>query len=366
MAPVKSSSSRFAFIDWTRGLAAVIMLNGHVFHSFTQPEHRGGSAFVLSQFIGGMPPAFFLFLLGVTLAFLMESRERQAVPFGGRVVAALGRSGYLLGIAVLFRVQLYVVGLPGTSWQDLFRVDILNAMGFAVLAFSFLAVLTTASRVRVGAVAGLVVAFGAPLVSMLDLRWVPSFLRAYIVPDLQAFGFFPWAAFVAFGISAGSILRLTRRDQLDRVMRWAALLGLVLILGARYCADIPYSLYPKSEFWLNGPWLIFIKLGVVLLTLTAAYVWTQHGGNAGWSWVRQFGTTSLLVYWVHTELVYGRWLYFWKESLTPAQTAFASLGVILLMLGLSALKTNWKSVRLGLARLGLGYPVPEPHRVPGD
>ncbi|MFB3777121.1 MAG: heparan-alpha-glucosaminide N-acetyltransferase domain-containing protein [Bryobacteraceae bacterium] len=366
MAPVKSSSSRFAFIDWTRGLAAVIMLNGHVFHSFTHPDHRNGSAFVLTQFIGGMPPAFFLFLLGVTLAFLMESRERQALPLRGRVLAALGRSRYLLGIAVLFRLQLFVVGLPNTRWQDLFRVDILNAMGFAVLAFSGLAVLTTAARVRAGAVAGLLVAFGAPLVSMLDLSWVPSALRAYIVPDSLAFGFFPWAAFVAFGISAGSILRLTRREQLDRLMQWAALLGLLLILGARYCSGIPYSLYPKSDFWLNSPWLILIKLGVVVLTLTAAYVWTQHGANAGWSWVRQFGTTSLLVYWVHTELVYGRWLYFWKESLAPAQTALASLGVVLLMLGLSVLKTNWKNVRLSLTRLGLGYPVAEPHRVPGD
>ena len=32
--------------------------------------------------------------------------------------------------------------------------------------------------------------------------------------------------------------------------------------------------------------------------------------------MRQFGTTSLLVYWVHIELVYGRWLYFWKDSLS--------------------------------------------------
>jgi uncharacterized membrane protein len=364
MAPVKTSSSRFAFIDWTRGLAAVIMLNGHVFHSFTRPDSRNGSAFVLTQFIGGMPPAVFLFLLGVTLAFLMESRERQAVPAHQRVVAALRRSGYLLGIAALFRLQLFVVGLPNTRWQDLLRVDILNAMGFAVLAFSALAVLSTAARVRVGAVAGLLVAFGAPVVSMFDWSVVPAPLRAYLVPDPLAFGFFPWAAFVAFGISAGSILRLARRDQLDRIMQWTALLGILLIVGARFCSDIPYSLYVKADFWLNSPWLILIKLGVILVTLTAAYVWTLHLGASVWSWVRQFGTTSLLVYWVHTELVYGRWLYFWKESLTPAQTALAALGVILLMLGLSTLKTNWKSLRL--TRYSFVYPFVVPRRVPGD
>ncbi len=361
---MKTSSSRLAFLDWTRGLAAVIMLNGHVFHSFTKAEYRTGSSFVLTQFIGGMPPAIFLFLVGVTLAFLMESRERQAVPAGRRVIAALRRAGYLLGLAALFRIQLYVVGLPDTRWQDLLRVDILNAMGLAVAAMSVLAVLSTAERVRACLGLGLLIAFGAPVMSMLDLSGIPGPVRAYIVPDSLAFGFFPWAAFVAFGMSAGSILRLVRRDQLDRAMQWSALFGLALVMGATYCSNLPYSLYAKSDFWLNSPWLVLIKLGVMLLLLSAAYLWTQYSGAAGWSWVRQFGTTSLLVYWVHTELVYGRWLYFWKENLTPGQTAFASLGVILLMLALSTLKTNWKSVRL--ARWSFGYPLVTPRRVPGD
>jgi hypothetical protein len=61
--------------------------------------------------------------------------------------------------------------------------------------------------------------------------------------------------------------------------------------------------------------------------------------------VRQFGTTSLLVYWVHVELVYGRWLWFWKENLTAAQAALVALSVILLMLGLSVLKTRWLARR---------------------
>ncbi len=364
MTAFKPSSSRLAFIDWTRGLAAVIMLNGHVFHSFTRPDDRGGSAFVLTQFVGGMPPAIFLFLLGVTLACLMESKERQAVSPMGRVVTALRRAGYLLGIAALFRLQLFLVGVPNTNWRDLLRVDVLNAMGFAVVAFAGLAVLTTAARVRAGALTGLLVAFGAPLVSMFDTSGVPEPLRAYIVPDPLAFGFFPWAAFVAFGLSAGSILRLVRREQFDRVMQWGALAGLILIVGARYCSDVPYSLYGKSDFWLNSPWLVLIKLGVILVTLAAAYLWTQHAGSSGWSWVRQFGITSLLVYWVHTELVYGRWLYFWKERLTQGEAALASLGVILLMLGLSTLKTNWKNLRP--IRLSIGYTVATPRRVPGD
>ena len=45
------------------------MLQGHAFHSFLKPDLRGGAAYMFSQFFGGMPPAIFLFLTGVTLAY---------------------------------------------------------------------------------------------------------------------------------------------------------------------------------------------------------------------------------------------------------------------------------------------------------
>jgi hypothetical protein len=64
-------------------------------------------------------------------------------------------------------------------------------------------------------------------------------------------------------------------------------------------------------------------------------------GAERWSWVRQFGVTSLLVYWVHIELVYGRWLSVWKENLSIGGTIVACAGVTLLMLGLSVLKTTY-------------------------
>ena len=83
---------------------------------------------------------------------------------------------------------------------------------------------------------------------------------------------------------------------------------------------LPYSIYAKSDFWLNSPAQILTKLGVILMVLPFAFLWTRYGASDGWSWSRQFGTTSLLVYWVHIELVYGRWLYFWKENLDVAQT----------------------------------------------
>ena len=69
----------------------------------------------------------------------------------------------------------------------------------------------------------------------------------------------------------------------------------------------------------------------------------------------QFGTTSLLVYWVHIELLYGRWLNGWKENLDHTQVVALSVSVTLLMLGLSLLKTsrkNWSHILPAVLRWG--------------
>ncbi|MFN3323024.1 MAG: heparan-alpha-glucosaminide N-acetyltransferase domain-containing protein [Bryobacteraceae bacterium] len=370
--PSHDASSRLAFLDWTRGVAALIMLQGHVFHSFTLKELRSDGAYVISQFIGGITPAVFLFLTGVTLAFLMESRERKGLPGRARVFAALRRSAYLFALAYLFRLQMWLFGWPSSPWTDLLRVDILNCMGLSVAVLSLMALFSTTERIRLCATLGLAIAAASPLVSALDWSQTPGWIKSYLAPDYRAFSFFPWGAFVAFGVSAGSILRTVSRTDMHRVMQWSALLGFGLVLSGQYFSNIPYSLYSNSEFWLNSPGLIVIKVGVILLMLAFAFLWNQQASAQGWSFVRQLGTTSLLVYWVHIELVYGRWLASWKYALTVGQTVAASVGVVLLMIGLSTLQVKWRQRPSGmkaadwLRTLAARRPVAVTQRVSGD
>jgi hypothetical protein len=131
-------------------------------------------------------------------------------------------------------------------------------------------------------------------------------------------------------------------------MQWFGWGGLTLAFAAYSLSNTP-SIYANSDFWLNGPALIFIKLGAVLVLIAFAWVWNLQIAATDWSLVRQFGLTSLLVYWVHVELVYGRWFGFLKEQLSVGQTIFAVAVTILLMLGLSLVRTNWAVVKTYLA-----------------
>ena len=357
------TGNRLLYLDLMRGLAAVIMLQGHVFQSFTRDDLRSGGPYVFSQFLGGMPPAVFLFLTGITLSFLMDSQERKGIAPVARWTGALRRAGYLFTVAFAFRIQLWLFSRMFSSannpWTEMLKVDILNCMGFGIALLAIMAVFTTAERIRLCAILGCAIALLSPLVTQAGLSNWPPLLRDYVVPSYNYFAFFPWAAFVAFGLSFGSILRTVKREDVTQTMQWVALAGIGLAVGAGALSSSLASLYTKSDFWLDGPALIFIKLGVLLIATAFCYVWMMQPSAQGWSWVRQLGTTSLLVYWVHIELVYGHWLGWMKNNLSVGQTIVAAAAIIASMVGLSYARTAWPQWRPA-------FLDPEPAPIPGQ
>lgn len=342
---MKASSTRLGYLDWVRGLAAVVMLQGHVYHSFTGAPWRQSSIFNLSQFLGGMPPAVFLFLTGVTLAFLMDSSERKGLGLLERILVAGRRAGYLLLLAYVFRLQLWLFAWPKSPATDLLKVDILNCMGLGLGLMSLMAVFSTRDRIRLCLVLGGAMAGVSPLVSQLDWSGVPEWVKMYLAPDYNYFSLFPWGAYLAFGMSAGSLMRVLQDEFMERAMQWAAIVGFAMILTGRYFGDIPFSVYPKSDFWLDSPALVFVKLGVILVLLPVAYLWNAYVVGERWNWLRQLGCSSLLVYWVHIELVYGRWFWWWKENLTVPQTTLVAVLTLVLMLLLVVMKQRWPDIR---------------------
>ena len=329
-------SDRVLALDWLRGLGVLIMLQGHLFNSFARVNLHDHPVYVLSQFVGGMPAPIFLVLVGVTLAFRLDRADRAGLSPSARVRSALTRAAFLAAIAFAFRLQLWLFAW-GNPWTEIVRVDILNCMAFGVAVLSPVALLAPRQRITWGAAAGLAIAALAPAVSTLDWSAAPWLVRNYIVPNKAFFSFFPDAAYIAFGVAFGALLR-TAAPARDRIMQWAACFGLALIVTAHYFSNLPFSIYPNSDFWLNSPGLIFIRFGIVLVLAAAGFVWTTGQQPEHLAFMRRLGTNSLLIYWVHVELVYGRWFWFAKEHLSIGGCVAASLLLIALMYGLATLR----------------------------
>src|ERR1700722_11873942 len=87
-----------------RGLALVIMIQVHVFNSFTRMDTRASGIYGLAVFIGGMAGPLFLFMAGMTFAFQMERLERKGLAPLQRWLACLRRAGFIWGIAYLIAI----------------------------------------------------------------------------------------------------------------------------------------------------------------------------------------------------------------------------------------------------------------------
>jgi uncharacterized membrane protein len=342
---------RFPFLDWMRGLAVVIMIQCHVFNSFARMDVREGGPYVLSQFIGGMAAPLFLFMAGMTFAFQLDSLERREPNRWRRWRFSLRRAGYILGIAFLFRFTNWVASLPHSDLGEITKVDILNCMGVGMAAVSLAALFEFKGRVRFAVLVGLAIAAAAPILTNLPWGGTPALLQEYLVPGpgRPRFAFFPCASYVGFGLATGAIVKRAAADRLDRLMQWSVAIGFALVFIAQYFSNLPYSIYPKSDFWRDSPALILIRVGIMLLMMACAYLWTEFGMGTTWSWMLCFGKTSLMVYWVHVMLVYGDLAKPFKRALSIPQTVLATLLVMLAMVALAAARLWWQARRAAKA-----------------
>jgi len=349
MLPMRPAA-RLAYLDWLRGLAVVVMIETHVFHSFTRLDLRNSDAYLMSQFVGGLAAPLFLFLAGVMVGLRIENREDKGWSPLGRAWDVLKRAGYILLIAELILLQQYLFQGALSNWRYLLRVDILNCMALAIAVACVTALPPRRKRPGIAIALGAAIAALAPIACAFDWHGVPALLQNYLIPGPGRFAFFPEAAYVPFGIAAGFVIRRAGEKHVESAMAWMAFAGFGLIYGGEFFSNQPYSLYSNSDFWVNSPGLIVIRTGLMLVLTAAGFLWTRFGFSLGI--LRQLGTTSLLVYWVHVELVYGSWLQVLKKHLTAGQAALATLGVIALMYGLSLAKTRWfPAIRSGLSAM---------------
>ena len=140
-----------------RGLAAAIMLQGHVFDGWLQVQDRTSEWFWLSQFLGGLPAPIFLFLVGVSLALVLDKLRSKNAPVLGKI---LRRAGWILLLAYAFRLEQFLAWYPSSRWSDVFKVDTLNCIGVCTLVIGLISIPFRSRRLNAivtGSAAALVV-----------------------------------------------------------------------------------------------------------------------------------------------------------------------------------------------------------------
>lgn len=370
-------SSRLAYIDWLRGVACVLMFQTHCYDAWLSGSARNSTFFVWSQLGGTFPAPLFLFLAGVSFAIVTDKLRQKGLTASDIAGKTIRRGAEILSLGLLFRLQEFVIALGWAPWSDLFRVDILNTIGVSMMLMGVLCwilaipreafdrksneeggTVTPVRETRPHFVlsALFVTAAISVLTPMLWTTWRPRFLpwelESYIngvhnlgQPQSWLFPIFPWAGFAFAGLAFGFVLMSERAQRLGwRLFVLAAVAGGGLIYSAKFLDSRSLQLYPAFDFWHTSPEFFMMRVGMLLLLVFFAYGWCRWGlGAKGFSPLIQLGNTSLLVYWVHIELVYGKFSILPHRSQSVAGASRGLLAIFLMMLALSVLRTAWKT-----------------------
>lgn len=358
---MSASPNRRAYLDWMRGLSVLFMIEAHTFDAWTLMTDRNGRAYLVAIFVGGLAAPIFLFLAGVSVAMAGSARARRS---GDRAAASWSvqkRGWQIFGFAFLFRLQSWILS-SGATVKGIFKADILNIMGPSIAASAWLWGRLSARRARLLAFGSLACAFTflTPIVRSASwLSWLPDPIEWYVrpFPRLSVFTIFPWSGYVFAGAFLGELIDTARSPSEElRLNAWFAAAGLALI-AAGYGASYLPSIYPpgQSSFWTSSPTYYFIKIGIMLVLLALIYAYVQRPfaaepRNPAWSPMLEFGRSSLFVYWIHVELVYGVFTYPLHRRL-PIEESLVAFGIFsALMYAVTLLKNRvvarWKTGRM--------------------
>src|SRR5215471_52322 len=368
----RARTDRLAYIDWMRGLACVLMFQTHCYDAWLSPEARKSSSLIIwSQLGGTLPAPLFVFLAGVSFALVTERLREKGVARGAVAKQTILRGAEVFGLGLLFRAQEFALGYPWSPWTDLLRVDVLNILGLSLMLMGVLCWVTgdgavVAARIRT-LVAGL---FAAAIVAMITPPlWTthrPKFLpwpfESYIngvhvfdKPQPWLFPLLPWSAFAFAGLAVGFYLF---SDFAKRKEGFAFLLlggtGIVASALSLLFDSSRIHLYAVYDYWHSNPDFFLMRCGILLVILFLVYVWCRWGfAQKGFSPIIQLGNTSLLVYWVHIEFVYGRLSILPKGQCSALKATAGLLTIFVAMVLLSLARTSWKKRKLKGVRQGL-------------
>jgi uncharacterized membrane protein len=348
------SGKRWAYIDWMRGLACLLMFQTHCYDSWLGGRARDTAFFRWSQLGGTLPAPLFLFLAGVSFALVTDKMRRKGKSPNEIAKTTIRRGAEIFGMGMLFRLQEFLLGQPWAPWTDLLRVDILNTIGLSMVLMGAACRFVntrTANTVLAAAIAAAIALATPPLWTTWQPRWLPWYLESYIngvhtygVPQPWLFPIFPWTAFAFAGLAAGFLLFSDWASQnLATAVALFGATGLALFYLSSWLDRLPVRLYAVHDYWHTSPNFFLARVGILMMIILASYAWCRWGlGQVGFSPLIQLGQTSLMVYWVHIEFVYGRFSILPKRAQTIPMASLGLLIIFTAMVLLSLARTRWK------------------------
>lgn len=325
------------------------MIEAHTLDAWTVTDAlvRGETRFKLLQFLAGWAAPLFLFLAGVSVSLAGAAHMRKGMTAAEAGWAVQKRGWQVVLMAYIFRLQSFMLS-PTSTLASILKVDILNVMGLSMVLAAWC--WARGRTPRSSALWLLVPAALCVLLAQYAAGWswpllLGDRLQGYVraIGTSNNFSVLPWGGFVFAGAWFGRVLAAPRDSSQDRALHIRIAIAGIVIFAAAYAGSFVPALTP-SVFWTNSSSWFLIRIGVMLMLVYLTWLWMQRKTAGRWSPMLVFGKTSLFVYWVHVEVVYGFPTYPLRHELSLAGWLVAYAVFTLLMLGAAML---WQRRRKG-------------------
>ena len=344
--------ARRAYIDWARGLAVLLMIEAHTIDAWTRLADKSLPAYGYGTVLGGFAAPLFLWLAGLGVAMSMARTYARTGDRDAALQSAIARGLEIFLLAFVFRLQALIVS-PGGHPIALFRVDVLNVMGPAMVATALLWTLSDRAAIRIALFAGaaLTIAMVTPVVRASPLvDRLPLWFQWYLRPagEFTTFTMLPWAGFVFAGAAVGVLLASSSDRRALHLCVGAV--GMLAIALGMYAASRPTIYTVPTNFWTSSPTFFVVRVGILMAALS------------GLSFVppvkmlqplATLGRASLFVYWIHVELVYGYASWLWRHRLPLWAWALGYVAFALVMYRAigwrDAIVASWRQRRVAAA-----------------
>jgi len=305
---------RFLFVDLLRGWALIIMIEVHVFNSMLMPPLTKTVWFGILDFINGLVAPSFLFVSGAAFTFSIINSTNELRNFGKtfwrkiRRIFLIFAAGYSLRLPYFTFYKLFHK-TTGQQLIDFYNVDILQCIGAGLLLLLLLRIIFKKDKAFNLSIWSLMIIMVliAPLIWSINFhKYFPLAIAAYFNPKAGSlFPVFPWIAFMLAGALASNYFLKYRNEGREKfyfinifVISLAFIFSGHLFLSVLFHYSVQ-TIRPHPLFFIE-------RLGYVLLAFILCWYYERNRGIKN-TFILEFSRESLLVYWLHLILLYGKY-----------------------------------------------------------
>ncbi len=307
-------TSRLAFIDLHRGLVLLLMIEVHVFNAFLMQSYRPTVWFMGLNFINGLVAPSFLFISGFAFILASQKKLKEFRTLGWQFYRQVGRillillAGYSLHLP-FFNLSRTMEKSTPEQWHHLFAVDVLQCISVALLLLFLLRLVITNDKIFKYVTGFFTLFFVLPA----PIMWVTDF-SSMMHPSLAAylnrmsgslFPLFPWSGFLFLGaflsIVFGEFRQQQKQEKYFAALKYTGIIFIV-IGSVLYIEQSPLHIpmmKPEITFF-------FLRAGYIFLIFYGCYLLAKQGEGGIIKVVSGFGKESLLVYWLHLQVIYRK------------------------------------------------------------